>query len=483
MIDPGIKVDRSYWVYREGLEHGVFCTYPDGKPFVGPVWPGNCCFPDYTSPRVRVWWGELYRALVDQGVDGFWNDMNEPAVFGHGTTTMANSVQHEWEGHGAGHREAHNVYGMQMARATVEGLRKLLPHERPLVISRSVWAGSQRYNMHWLGDNRSDWASLRNVLPLVLNMGLSGMPFTGPDTGGFTGTPDGELLIRWNQLSTLTPFFRNHTAQGTGDQEPWAFGAECERISRAYIELRYRLLPYLYTAFWQATQSGLPMMRPLVLVYQDEPYTRGMEDQFLFGDTLLAAPITEQGRTSRQAYLPPGRWYDFWSDVLTAGPQIRRLDAPLERLPLLVRAGSILPTWPLMQHTGEQPVGLLTLHLYPGTGESLLYEDDGRTWEFQKGQYRLTRFQVETQWAAESADPTHIRVACAHEGHFEPEYQRTRVVLHGLLAPPQEVLVDGSAVAVTSAPADAHPCPDFCLASRPLYELQGGNFSEIVIRM
>jgi alpha-glucosidase len=482
MIDPGIKVDREYWVYEEGLEQGVFCTYPDGSLFVGPVWPGNCCFPDYTSPRVRAWWGELYRALLDVGVDGFWNDMNEPAVFGHGTTTMANTVQHEWEGHGASHRQAHNVYGMQMARATVEGLLKLVPTERPLVISRSVWAGSQRYNMHWLGDNRSDWASLRNVLPLVLNMGLSGLPFTGPDTGGFTGTPDSELLIRWNQLSTFTPFFRNHTATGTGDQEPWALGPECERISRADMELRYRLLPYLYTAFWQAAQTGMPMMRPLFLAYQDEPYTRGLEDEFLFGDAILAAPITEAGRTSRQAYLPPGRWYDFWDDTLTAGPQIKRLPAPLDRLPLLIRAGSVVPAWPLMQHTGEQPIDTLTLHVYPGNGESQLYEDDGLTWAFQAGDYRLTRFQMHTEWAAGSSHPAQLRLERTHEGRFTPQHARTRIVLHGFQAAPRQVSVDGQIVSDGHLQPNAHLCPGLCAPTFFPYVLETETFEVIEIQ-
>jgi len=482
MIDPGIKVDRRYWVYKDGLEKNVFCTYPDGSRFVGPVWPGNCGFPDFTSPRVRAWWGELYHSLIDLGVDGFWNDMNEPAVFGHGTTTMANTVQHEWEGFGAGHREAHNVYGMQMARATVEGLRKLQPDKRPLVISRSVWAGSQRYNIHWLGDNRSNWASLRNVLPLALTMGLSGMPFTGPDTGGFTGTPDSELLIRWNQLSTFTPFFRNHTAIGTGDQEPWALGPECERISRAYIEMRYRLLPYLYTAFWQTAKTGLPMMRPLFLTYQDEPYTRNLEDEFLFGDAILAAPIVEAGLSSRQAYLPSGRWYDFWDDTLTGGPQIKRLEAPLHRLPLLVRAGSIVPAWPLLQYTGERPIDTLTLHIYPGTGESILYEDDGHTQSFRHGHYRLTRFQMHTKWVPESARPAQIRVAASREGQYRPEYKQTRAVFHGLVAAPQEIMVDGKVTAVTTAESHAHPCPDFYAPSGPVFAVEIGTFETITIR-
>lgn len=483
MIDPGIKVDRDYWVYKDGLERGVFCTYPDGSLFVGPVWPGNCCFPDFTSARVRDWWGELYRSQIDVGVDGFWNDMNEPAIFGHGTTTMPDSVQHKWEGHGAGHRQAHNVYGMQMARATAEGLCKLKPQERPLVISRSVWAGSQRYNMHWLGDNRSDWASLRNVLPLALNMGLSGMPFTGPDTGGFTGTPDDELLIRWNQLSTFTPFFRNHTATGTPDQEPWALGPECERISRAYIELRYRLLPYLYTAFWQAAQSGLPMMRPLFLAYQDEPYTRTLEDEFLCGDSLLVAPVTEAGRTVRAAYLPSGRWYDFWDDALSGGPQIKRLDAPLHRLPLLVRAGSVIPAWPLVQYVGEKPIDSLTLHLYPGNGESMLYEDDGHSWAFQEGHYRLTRFRIKTRWAADGPHPDQIEVQATREGDWRPEYRQTRVVLHGLTAPPDKILVDGKMASAAIIESSVHPCPDFCAPSCDWYVLDTDEFESIQIRI
>jgi alpha-glucosidase len=491
MIDPGIKVDRDYRVCAEGLERDMFCTYPDGALFSGPVWPGNCYFPDFTSPRVRAWWGELYRGMVDLGVDGFWNDMNEPAVFGHGTATFPDSVVHDWEGHGACHRELHNVYGMQMARATVEGLRKLrlgvepTHTERPLVISRSVWAGSQRYNMHWLGDNRSDWPSLRNTIPLALNMGLSGIAFTGPDTGGFTGTPDGELLARWNQLSAFTPFFRNHTATGTGDQEPWALGEECERISRQYIELRYRLLPYCYTAFWQSAQSGMPMMRPLFLIHQDEPYAAGIEDEFMFGDALLVAPILEQGRTSRPAYLPRGRWYDFWEDALTAGPQIARLEAPLDRLPLLVRAGSVVPAWPLMQYVGERPVDVLTLHVYPGDGESALYEDDGRTWAFQGGEYRLTRFRCEARWAPGARQPIAVRVRRSAEGRFTPAYERVRVALHGLDAAPREVWVDGAPVADSGFDAGAHLCPpaDGTALPRPPFVFEAGMFETIEVQM
>ena len=456
IIDPGIKVDPDYWVCKSGLDgpESMFCQYPDGKPFVGPVWPGECHFGDFTSPRVRAWWGELYRPMTDLGVDGFWNDMNEPVVFGRAGETFPDAVQHDWEGYGTDHREAHNVYGAQMARATVEGLRKLRPSVRPLVISRSVWAGSQRYNMHWLGDNESNWAALRNAMQLTMNMGMSGIAFTGPDTGGYDGTPDGELLIRWNQLSAFTPFFRNHTAKWTGDQEPWALGEACERISREFIELRYHLLPYHYTAFWQSAQSGIPMMRPLFLAFQQDPHTPDIDDEFMFGDAFLVAPITEPQHAkrrgaagpspSRRVYIPEGRWYDFWDGRLTGEPQITRVSAPIERIPLLVRAGSIVPGWPVMQHTGERPVDRLILHVYPGNGESVLYEDDGQTWAFQEGEYRLTRLTCEMGRTPEGHRT--LQIARVTEGRYTPEYERIQVNLHGVTSPPQVLLADGQPI-------------------------------------
>jgi alpha-glucosidase len=337
--------------------------------------------------------------------------------------------------------------------------------------------------MHWLGDNRSDWESLRNVLPLVLTMGLSGMAFTGPDTGGFTGTPDGELLVRWNQLSVFTPFFRNHTSAGTGDQEPWALGDECERISRAYIELRYRLLPYLYTAFWQTTQTGSPMVRALFLDHQDEPYTWNTEDEFTFGDAFLVVPVTAPGCTSRQAYLPQGRWYDFWEGTLTAGPQIRRLDAPLDRLPLLVRAGSVVPSWPLMQYSGERAVDKMVLHIYPGNRESVLYEDDGHTWAFRDGDYRLTRFQTHTTWSATQPHPSEVRVERRSEGRRAPAYARTRIALHGLPNSPLEILVDGERLAGTGFMPQAHLCADLYETPHPPYVFEVDGFRSITVRM
>ncbi|MCS7283479.1 MAG: glycosyl hydrolase, partial [Anaerolineae bacterium] len=206
IIDPGVKADRNYWVFQDGLRQGMFCRYPDGRVFIGPVWPGNCAFPDFTDPRVREWWGDLHRGLLEVGVDGIWDDMNEPALFGEDDATIPNPVCHHLDGAGGDHRVAHNLYGLNMARATAEGLARLRPDRRPFVITRSGWTGVQRYSAHWTADNRSDWTSFRQALPMVLNLGLSGIAFTGSDIGGFEGFATGELFTRWLQMSVFFPF-------------------------------------------------------------------------------------------------------------------------------------------------------------------------------------------------------------------------------------------------------------------------------------
>ena len=436
IIDPGVKVDPGYHAYDDGLDRDVFCKLPDGTPFQAPVWPGECRFPDFTDPDVRAWWGELYRPLLEAGVAGFWNDMNEPAIFGGG---MARCVRHSYEGQGASHGEIHNVYGLQMARASAEGLRRLRPDERVPVISRSGYAGLQRYALVWTGDNQSTWAQLRLGVSMCLNLGLSGIAFCGPDVGGFSGDCDGELLARWTQVGALTPFFRNHSALGTRSQEPWAFGEPYESICRRWIELRYELLPYIYTAAWQAAQSGLPMMRPLALAFPEDMRTYSLDDQFLLGDALMAAPVGRPGQTSRRVYLPGGPWYDFWTGEQQAGTITA--DTPLERMPLYVRAGSVLPMGPVLQHSGEWPPDLLRLHIYAGEGESWLYEDDGHSLAYQAGEFQVTRFSCRT--AAGGGLAVHRRV----EGPFNPGYSRFEITIHGLASAPRQVLVDGQPAA------------------------------------
>jgi alpha-glucosidase len=436
-IDCGIKADRNYPVCADGLAKGAFCTYPDGKVAGGPVWPGESYFPDFTNPCVREWWGQLYAPLLEAGMDGIWNDMNEPTIIGPKGNTLAHCVRHDWEGQGTDHRQAHNVYGMQMVRATAEGLQRLRPGQRPFVLTRSGWAGVQRYAIPWTGDNQSTWEHLRLTMPMVMGLGLSGLGFTGADVGGFDRGADGELLVRWAQMGAFLPFFRNHTSIWSRDQEPWVYGEPYLSISRAAIEWRYRLLPYLYTATWQCAQSGIPVARPLALAHPEDERTHSLDDQFLCGDALLVAPICEPQATSRPVYLPAGEWFDFWTDEPHRGPTTLQAAAPLERIPVFVRAGTVLPTWPVLQHTNVQAVEKLILHVYPGDGKSWLYEDDGQSLAYKGGEYRVIGFECCRIGA------NGLAITCHPLGAYRPAYTRWEWHIHGLTRRPEQVLADG----------------------------------------
>ena len=403
MIDPGIKVDPGYRVYEEGIEREAFITYPSGVPFSGPVWPGPCHFPDFSRPATREWWGDLYDPLLRDGIDAFWNDMNEIALITDVTgTSVPGIVKHDREGLTATHDQIHNVYGMLMARASYEGLRRHQPEKRAVILTRSGWAGVQRYAMHWTGDNESTWDHLRLSLQMVLTLGLSGVAMTGPDVGGFTGNPSPELYARWMQLGAMLPFFRVHSAINSPDQEPWAFGPEVEAISARYLNLRYRLLPYLYTAVWQATQTGLPIARPLSLMYPDDEQTYSLDDQFILGDSLLIAPIFSHGGRSRDVYLPAGDWYDFRHGRRYTGNQTIHIDAPLDEMPIFARGGSVIPLWPRQNYVGELNIFELTLHVYQAEGlhHSMFYEDAGDGFDFTKRDgHRISRFVVDSEEA------------------------------------------------------------------------------------
>ncbi len=447
IIDPGIKQDPTYPVYQSGLAGGHFCTLPDGKPVIAPVWPGDCAFPDFTSPAARAWWGEQYRPLIEAGLAGFWNDMNEPGVFASaGDRTLPEVTRHSMEGRGGDHREAHNLYGMLMARASQEGLLKLAPERRPVVITRAGWAGVQRYATSWTADNQSTWASYRLTIPLVMGLGLSGLAFTGPDTGGFIGTCDGELFTRWVQMSAFMPFFRAHAEINAPDQEPWSYGEPYLTIVRRFIELRYELLPYLYTAVWQMHRFGWPMVRPLAWGVADADASLwDVDDAFLCGDALLVAPILEAGAQERAVRLPPGAWYDFWTNAIVRGPETRAF-APLELVPLYVRAGSVLilgESGPCVEAREQK---FIRLHVYPqledGSADSWLYEDAGEGLAYQQGAYRLSRLRLTRQGQ-------HLSLAweVLEEG-YTPPYEHVELVMHGLVRVPRQITVDGEPFAI-----------------------------------
>lgn len=385
ILDPGVKCDPNDELFEDGLAGGHFCTLPDGRPVFAPVWPGWCAFPDFSDPQTRSWWGEHYPRLLDQGITGFWHDMNEPATFvAWGDPSLPRPTRHALEGRGCDHAAGHNLYGLLMNRAGYEALRRHRPHQRPFILSRSGWAGLQRYAWHWTGDLESTWAGLRQTVATVLGLALSGIPYTGPDIGGFSGAPSAELYLRWLQLATFLPFFRGHSALNVPRREPWSFGQPALEIARRFLTLRYRLLPYLYTLAWQASQRGHPLVRPLFWLDPADADLWDVGDAFLLGDGLLVAPVLEQGGRTRQVRLPKGTWYLYQDDTRRQGPATVQFRAPLEQIPVLVRAGTVLP----MEERGR-----LTLHVYPptrGAGAGLLYSDAGDGYDSG----RLDRFHM-----------------------------------------------------------------------------------------
>jgi alpha-glucosidase len=381
IVDPGVKDDPKFGVLRRGAKKKVFVKAPGGQnDYVGKVWPGEARFPDFLNAKTRRWWAEEQKALLKQGVRGIWNDMNEPANFALPTKTLPEDVLHHTDFGPAPHARIHNVYGMQMARASREGLARAFPNERPFVITRAGYAGVQRYALVWTGDNSSVWEHVADTIPQLLNLSLSGVAFCGVDVGGFLSHASGEMLARWTQVGCLAPFFRNHSNEGTRAQEPWAFGAEIENICRAAINLRYQFLPYIYSLFERAARDGSPVIRPLFWHYQNDPQCAATQDQFLLGDSVLVAPVIQPGARARSVYLPPGLWHDFWGQETHRGRKYILADAPLFKLPIYMKAGAIVPFAPLAQHTGEYSTEQITLQIWPGAdGRLEFYDDDGRT--------------------------------------------------------------------------------------------------------
>ncbi len=439
IIDPAVKADRLYDVAEDGLRQNVFVTLPDGKQLKAPVWAGDSYFPDFTNPVVRIWWGTQLKKLTDTGIAAFWTDMNEPAVFSAGEQTLPDVMHHDFDGHFANHAEAHNIYGMQMARATFEAQAGLRPQRRPFVLTRSGFSGIQRYAAVWTGDNSSTWAHLKLSLSMVLQLGLSGVPFSGADIGGFGGTPTPELFARWMQLGAFFPLFRVHSAQGTPRQEPWSFGTTVEKIARDTIELRYRLLPYFYTVLQEATQAGIPVVRPMLLNFQDDGYTHNLDDQFMVGDVLLIAPVLTEGAENRRVYLPKGtNWYDYWTGEYFFGGQTLVVETPLAHIPMFIRAGSVLPHWDLLQHTGEvSTLKTIHLHTYLGDGQSFLYEDDGKSIKYRHDEFKHTRFICRNE-------TERIIVTMRQKGLYAPPYETLSWHIHSPEPlSPQRIVADG----------------------------------------
>lgn len=435
IIDPGLKIDENYFAFKEALDKNYFCTRQDGDYMMGKVWPGDCFFPDFTNPEVRAWWANLYKELMEQGVSGVWNDMNEPAVFEMGT--FPDDVRHNYDGLNVSHRRAHNVYGMQMARATFEGIKKFKTDERPFVLSRSGYCGIQRYAALWTGDNVASWEHLWVANMQCQRLSISGISFCGTDIGGFIGEPDGELFVRYIQMAIFHPFFRGHSSSDQGDKEPWAFGAAYEALIKRAIELRYELMPYIYTVFWQYVNKGTPMIRPLAFISQNDPETHLRNEEFGFGDQMLICPMKESASTTRKIYLPKGNWFDYFTDRLYKGGQEINFEAPLNRFPLFVKEGAVIPHQPVVQYIDNSPAKQITLNVYYSVNrnKNLFYEDDGENLTYQQGNFSVKRFTV-------FGNRKQMRVVQEKFGIFNTEYAGYRIIIHGLPFRPHEFSVD-----------------------------------------
>lgn len=404
ILDPGVKCDEDFHVYREGRRIRAFCTLSDGKEYHGAVWPGKSAFPDFTREEVRRWWGAYYRGLIEQGIAGIWHDMNEPTSFSLlGQNTLPFETQHAMDGQGGDHMEAHNVYALMMNRAGFEALKGYAPHRRPWILSRSGWVSQQRYAWKWTGDCESSWESLRATLPNILGMGLSGIPFNGVDIGGFSGNPSAELYLRWFQLATFLPLFRTHSAIGTNRREPWVFGEPYTSIIRRFLKFRYALMPYLYTLAWECHRTGWPMIRPMFWDQPERTEYWQIEDQFFLGEALLIAPIVLPGKTSRQVLLPEGTWFNLWNNDICEGSGEVEVSCGWETIPVFVRAGSVLPL---------QLDERLSFRVFPPQEghnvDSQFYWDDGDGY----GDFHLSRFEcsrkgksVHIHWQLQAALP------------------------------------------------------------------------------
>jgi len=422
IVDPGIKEEKGYSVYDRGAKENIFLKYPDSSNYTGEVWPGWCNFPDFTNPKGRAWWGTEMKKYGADGISGIWNDMNEIATWGQ---KMPDNIIFDYDGKKASHLQSRDVYALQMARASYEGA-KVAFNKRPFILTRAGYAGLQRYSAIWTGDNRSEDSHMLLGVRLLNSLGLSGVPFTGMDIGGFTGNATQSLYARWIQIGAFNPYFRNHTAVNTKASEPWTYGEEVLEIARNYINLRYKLMPYLYSTFYEATQNGHPVMRSLAIDYTFDKniYKEEFQNQYLFGSSFLVAPF-EGTATFGKVYFPAGKWYNLYNGELQNGNQSKIIEVSMHKLPVFVKESSIIPMQSLVQTTDQKPTDTLTIHVYKGdvNNHFVYYEDDGESYAYENGSFykRMINYdQVNKSIVFNKA-----------EGTLNSKFNKVKLVLHG----------------------------------------------------
>lgn len=437
IIDAGVKIEDGYDVYEEGIKEGHFCLDESGKPFVAAVWPGLVHFPDFFRPETRAWFGHKYKMLTDCGIEGFWNDMNEPAIFytpkrlnafydhvekskekpldiysffdlmenGRGLSNSPEDYQsfyHRVEDQLVRHDCVHNLYGYYMTQSAAEGLERIDANKRFLLFSRASYVGMHRYGGIWMGDNQSWWEHIELSMKLLPAINMCGFMYTGPDTGGFQSDASSELMTRWMQFSIFTPLLRNHAALGSRDQEPFAFEASTRQTLKKMIELRYALIPYLYSAYMKAVRERLPYAENLLMDYEGAR-VKEIEDQLLIGEALMIAPIYKQNRRGRMVHLPEAML--LWT---SKGPLVETLEvigagdyyAPisLEEVPLFIRPdkgillGDVAQTVNQINKTELTYLGFLVDKI-----KDEFYDDDGCSKAYQENQFYKTTISIERE--------------------------------------------------------------------------------------
>jgi len=402
IVDPHIKRDPDWRVFSEARDKGLFVKDREGKDYDGWCWPGASSYLDYSSSDVRNWWADQFSLAAYQGSTPnlyIWNDMNEPSVFNGPEISMHKDAKHA---SGAEHRDVHNAYGFFYHMATADGLRRrgMTEHapdgDRPFVLSRAFFAGTQRIGAIWTGDNSADWEHLEVSVPMLLTIGVTGLPFSGADVGGFFGNPDAELMMRWYQVGAYYPFFRGHAHLESKRREPWLFGEEATSVIREAIRQRYRLMPHLYTLFFHANVTGAPVMRPLWYEFPLDKSVMGEDKIFLLGSSILVAPVLTQGAESVRVVLP-GRdmWYDGDDGIAidsAQGPNREfQVPAAIDRIRTFYRGGTMVALKERARRStvamSNDPVTLIIALDRSGKAHGDLYLDDGRSYAFQRGQY------------------------------------------------------------------------------------------------
>ena len=389
IIDPGVKKDEDYFMYKEGMEMDAFAHDTDGSVYENAVWPGTSVFPDFTKQSVRSWWGDKTKILLEHGISGIWNDMNEPASF---NGPLPDDVQFEY----GAHEKVHNIYGHFMAKATYEGLAKNDGGKRPFVLTRAAYAGSQKYCGGWTGDNHSIWAHIALSLEQVCNLSVSGLAMCGSDIGGFGSDTTPELLVRFYEAAVFVPFFRNHSAMGTRRQEPWQFDETTIDAVRKTVKLRYRFIPYIYDLAHECEKTGAPIVRPLVYEYPVDKHVRNISDEYMLGSFVLVAPVIAPGKEAREVYLPDGDWYDYYTGEKYSGGRYILANAPLDKVPVFIKAGAIIPVADgeirSTEDITEDKISILT---YPGKGSFVHYQDDNETFAYRNGAYNAVEYTLD----------------------------------------------------------------------------------------